>query len=931
MLSIVLILSSVVGHGWAADASSCAARAVILSNSKQQPTLTGRNCSSSNSSWDASSRINAALSNIILQRWFGASCQAEVCQSTEQVAAAQRQRWTKSSVFTNLDSEYQLEFLLQYRRAMESFGSTSRLNQPVFATVPSRLDAPMSTAFESGSADAVFTPGPSVFDLAEAAYQLVTGLNWTYIAVVTSTSRGDQLLAGRLRQLASRGSRRLCLGLVLSATSENATAAAEQLKRHVYSDKRLARLAVLLAAPADTVSRLLQLVSGGGDARYADTERRFQWILAGGEAFRFVGQQLATPASSTVATSLLGSLLLRPGVVDFSPGDDLVVSQVLNSTLSWLSPEFPQCNWTELSSPCYDAALNYDYLLLSLLPLLSRTLEAWAANGTLLSALRNSTGSFSFSPSLLSSVPFYGIFTDANYTGYSFSRGLYHRARGFSAPAVKMFNVQEVAGAKRLVKLGELLVDSAGDEARRSVTWQLGGPAAAKFYGLNASSGIVQEVPSLKSECSGVCPNCLGTSSGIVEFSPGDYYIGVIAPVRYPGNDRFYCSDGTLRGAREGGYQFALAVKFILQAANHLATESSAPPAGFNSNLMDQQLLAALRALLASATSARAGQAPKFGYVIIDSCYLGAYTGRNLNLLLSGQLAAETSGFHYSKLLGFVGALSSTSSMAAAELLKQFGLPLVSYGSTSTVLNDTVEYPSFARTVVTDRVIVQSMVQLLRFLQADYIVVVFADTDYGRSLRDQLLSLAAEADICIGRTFAHTTEDSVSNANLLRMVANQRVRYVPFLGSLEDLTNFLDFAGAETAASGLTLLTTEAVGSAGSWLAGRADLCAGCLSVEIDAGQSAAFVEHQRSLLARPPSAAEKPWPPWLVSYFQSARGCYLATEFARTEPAAVGACGPASPGELPGLGFLDSRAPLAANAAAALLLGGLATVGTSA
>uniref|UniRef100_A0A1I8ITW7 Glyco_hydro_18 domain-containing protein n=1 Tax=Macrostomum lignano TaxID=282301 RepID=A0A1I8ITW7_9PLAT len=303
--------------------------------------------------------------------------------------------------------------------------------------------------------------------------------------------------------------------------------AAEQLKRHVYSDKRLARLAVLLAAPADTVSRLLQLVSGGGDARYADTERRFQWILAGGEAF-----PVCRPAAG------------NPSFIN--SGDFPAWQPAAAAWRAGLSPEFPQCNWTELSSPCYDAALNYDYLLLSLLPLLSRTLEAWAANGTLLS------------------VPFYGIFTDANYTGYSFSRGLYHRARGFSAPAVKMFNVQEVAGAKRLVKLGELLVDSAGDEARRSVTWQLGGPAAAKFYGLNASSGIVQEVPSLKSECSGVCPNCLGTSSGIVEFSPGDYYIGVIAPVRYPGNDRFYCSDGTLRGAREGGYQFALAVKFIL-------------------------------------------------------------------------------------------------------------------------------------------------------------------------------------------------------------------------------------------------------------------------------------------------------------------------------------------------------------------------------
>uniref|UniRef100_A0A1I8F705 Tub domain-containing protein n=1 Tax=Macrostomum lignano TaxID=282301 RepID=A0A1I8F705_9PLAT len=107
----------------------------------------------------ASSRINAALSNIILGSAGSAAPPARLrfASLPSMWRLCNGRDGTKSSVFTNVDSEDQLEFLLQYRSAMESFGSISRLNQPVFATVPSRVDAPMSTAFESGSADAVFT------------------------------------------------------------------------------------------------------------------------------------------------------------------------------------------------------------------------------------------------------------------------------------------------------------------------------------------------------------------------------------------------------------------------------------------------------------------------------------------------------------------------------------------------------------------------------------------------------------------------------------------------------------------------------------------------------------------------------------------------------------------------------------------------------
>uniref|UniRef100_A0A1I8F7N4 Pept_C1 domain-containing protein n=1 Tax=Macrostomum lignano TaxID=282301 RepID=A0A1I8F7N4_9PLAT len=152
---------------------------------------------------------------------------------------------------------------------------------------------------------------------------------------------------------------------------------------------------------------------------------------------------------------------------------------VLNSTLRLVVAGVPPVQLDRAQAArATMRQLNYDYLLAQPASLLSRTLEAWAANDV--QTFKNSRG------------------------------------------------------AKRLVKLGELLVDSASDEARKKCHLEAGGPAAAKFYALNASSGTVQEVPSLKSECSGVCPNCLATSSGIVEFSPGDYYIGVIAPVRYP-------------------------------------------------------------------------------------------------------------------------------------------------------------------------------------------------------------------------------------------------------------------------------------------------------------------------------------------------------------------------------------------------------------
>ena len=81
--------------------------------------------------------------------------------------------------------------------------------------------------------------------------------------------------------------------------------------------------------------------------------------------------------------------------------------------------------------------------------------------------------------------------------------------------------------------------------------------------------------------------------------------------------------------------------------------------------------------------------------------------------------------------VGIVGALRSTSSMAVASLSAYYELPQISYASTSDLLSDRRRYPYFLRLVPPDRFQIEAVVALIRFYGWSYVAFLHDDGDYG--------------------------------------------------------------------------------------------------------------------------------------------------------------------------------------------------------
>lgn len=73
----------------------------------------------------------------------------------------------------------------------------------------------------------------------------------------------------------------------------------------------------------------------------------------------------------------------------------------------------------------------------------------------------------------------------------------------------------------------------------------------------------------------------------------------------------------------------------------------------------------------------------------------------------------------------------------------------ISFGATSDKFSDKELYPSFMRTVPTDKWQVEAMVELLGQFGWNWVAVVASEDEYGRQGQRQFSSLASERNICV--------------------------------------------------------------------------------------------------------------------------------------------------------------------------------------
>ncbi|XP_003471280.1 taste receptor type 1 member 1 [Cavia porcellus] len=141
------------------------------------------------------------------------------------------------------------------------------------------------------------------------------------------------------------------------------------------------------------------------------------------------------------------------------------------------------------------------------------------------------------------------------------------------------------------------------------------------------------------------------------------------------------------------------------------------------------------------------------GYELYDTCSDSATVYAVLHALAqqgTNHVEIQENLYRYSpKVVAFIGPDDTEDSATAAALLSPFLVPLISYQASSTVLTAKRLYPSFLRTVPSDRYQVETLVLLLQRFGWVWISLVGSFGDYGEQGVQSLEELTTERGICV--------------------------------------------------------------------------------------------------------------------------------------------------------------------------------------
>ncbi|XP_048398206.2 extracellular calcium-sensing receptor-like [Stegostoma tigrinum] len=139
------------------------------------------------------------------------------------------------------------------------------------------------------------------------------------------------------------------------------------------------------------------------------------------------------------------------------------------------------------------------------------------------------------------------------------------------------------------------------------------------------------------------------------------------------------------------------------------------------------------------------------GYEIYDDCSMSAIALKAALALVNGKQERieypECKGS--SNVAAIIGCDISTSSIAAATTIGTFRIPMVSYLSTCSCLSDKQEYPTFFRTIPSDKYQSKLLAELVKMFGWNWIGTVRSNTDYGNFGMRNFIEEAQKKGICI--------------------------------------------------------------------------------------------------------------------------------------------------------------------------------------
>ncbi|XP_026222388.1 extracellular calcium-sensing receptor-like [Anabas testudineus] len=121
------------------------------------------------------------------------------------------------------------------------------------------------------------------------------------------------------------------------------------------------------------------------------------------------------------------------------------------------------------------------------------------------------------------------------------------------------------------------------------------------------------------------------------------------------------------------------------------------------------------------------------GYRILDSCASPTNALRAAITLASGLEEISTASACPPSISALIAESESSQSIAVAEALGPFQLPIVSYFSSCACLSNRLKYPTFFRTIPSDYFQAKALAALVKRFGWQWIGVIQSDNDYGRN------------------------------------------------------------------------------------------------------------------------------------------------------------------------------------------------------
>ncbi|KAK6176864.1 hypothetical protein SNE40_015081 [Patella caerulea] len=343
-----------------------------------------------------------------------------------------------------------------------------------------------------------------------------------------------------------------------------------------------------------------------------------------------------------------------------------------------------------------------------------------------------------------------------------------------------------------------------------------------------------------QSRCKMVCDKCLYNDDLAYVYIPGDVLILGLFPVHDPGNG-YGCGE-----YRNTGTSFVSLLAFLSTLAD-LKTKT-----GIN-----------------------------FGGIVIDDCYNPLRASNLLNMVFSKKeiLVDKISGspIDISKIIAVVGAQSSNLAVSILPTLSNLAIPLISYSATSPDLDDRINYPYFLRTVPSDALQVEAILNVVKQLNVSHVGAINVNNNYGRKAVALFKRLAENSRICVEDSFelaeSELSEEFTKAVNTLE---RNQARYVVFFGLNSIAINLLNAIG-NTPAS-VIFIASETWGrnvnviEGGRGLPSRGSLT---LSVQTSAVADNNFREYLGSLRQENQS-----YIPWIHSFWQSTFQCNIPSGF---------------------------------------------------